>query len=86
MIEFKSIVDKLFYDLDYAGMLETGYTADRETHMGGTFLFDCRISYELKKHIKFALIVNNIFNTEYSPRPLKIDAPRTTTLQVSYKI
>ena len=44
-------------------------------------VFDARISYRFSKKQKLSLICNNIGNTDYSLRPLKIEAPRTTALQ-----
>ena len=84
-------VDNFFMTLDTPGMLNTGYAGYRETHKSGTFICDARISYNcLKyagvKHLRLALVMNNIFNTEFSSRPLRADPPRSTSIQVSYTI
>jgi len=51
-----------------------------KTH-NGFHIFDARISYKFKKSQKLSLVCNNIFNIDYSLRPLKIESPRTTALQ-----
>ncbi|MBL6950780.1 MAG: hypothetical protein ISR57_09075, partial [Bacteroidales bacterium] len=45
------------------------------------FIVDFRVSY-LIKDFKISLMMNNVFNTEYSLRPITIEAPRSTSLQV----
>lgn len=47
----------------------------------GFHIFDARISYKFKKSQKLSLICSNIFNVDYSLRPMKIESPRTTALQ-----
>ncbi len=51
-----------------------------KTH-NGFHIFDARISYKFKKSQKLSLVCNNIFNIDYSLRPLKIESPRTIALQ-----
>lgn len=51
-----------------------------KTH-NGFHIFDARISYKFKKSQKLSLICSNIFNVDYSLRPMKIESPRTTALQ-----
>ena len=53
-------------------------------HQKGTTIFGLRASVELW-NIKLSLLVNNLLNTEYSLRPMSPEAPRLTTIQVSYK-
>lgn len=40
-----------------------------------------RVNYQISKKQKLSLICNNIFNVDYSLRPMKIESPRTTALQ-----
>jgi len=47
----------------------------------GFHIFDARISYKFKKSQKLSLICSNIFNVDYSLRPMKIESPRTIALQ-----
>ena len=47
-------------------------------------VFDSRLSYKLTTKHKLSLICNNIFNKAYFLRPLKIEPPRTTSVQYVY--
>ncbi|MCW3083584.1 MAG: TonB-dependent receptor plug [Bacteroidetes bacterium] len=51
-----------------------------KTHNGYS-LFDARIGYNINKKSKIAIVCNNVFNVDYSLRPLKIESPRTIALQ-----
>ncbi|MBA4240326.1 MAG: hypothetical protein C0448_06350 [Sphingobacteriaceae bacterium] len=44
-------------------------------------IFDARIGYNLGKKHKISLVCNNVLNKIYSLRPMKIEAPRTTSIQ-----
>ena len=44
-------------------------------------IIDARIGYSLGKKHKISLICNNLLNKIYSLRPMKIEAPRTTSIQ-----
>jgi hypothetical protein len=52
----------------------------------GNLVIDARMSYELGKKHKLALISTNIFNRSYSLRPLKIESPRTIMLQYTFRL
>jgi len=47
----------------------------------GYHVFDARLSYQASKKQKISLVCSNVFNVDYSLRPMKIEAPRTTALQ-----
>lgn len=79
-------IDKFFYNFDRPGYFQTGIKQYRQEHNKGTLVYDARISYDTKKHFKFAFIINNLLNTEYSLRPISVEAPRVTSLQIVYKI
>ncbi len=84
---FMQNIDKFFYEILDGQMfgVKTGIKKYREEHNTGTFIVDYRVSYALKS-FKFSVIVNNLMNTEFSLRPLTIEPPRMTQLQVIYKI
>ncbi|MCK9218564.1 MAG: TonB-dependent receptor [Bacteroidales bacterium] len=84
---FMKNIDKFFYDFLDGQMfgVKTGIKKYREEHSTGTFILDFRVSYALKD-FKFSVLVNNLFNTEFSLRPLTIESPRMTQVQVTYKI
>ncbi len=44
-------------------------------------IWDARISYNVDKKQKVSIVCNNIFNVDYSLRPLKIESPRTAAIQ-----
>jgi outer membrane receptor for ferric coprogen and ferric-rhodotorulic acid len=44
-------------------------------------IWDARLSYDLNKKQKLSIVCNNILNKAYSLRPLKIESPRTATIQ-----
>lgn len=47
----------------------------------GFQIFDARVSYQIKEGQKIAIVCNNVFNVDYSLRPLKIESPRTVAVQ-----
>lgn len=52
----------------------------------GNVVMDIRLSYQISPIHKIAIISNNLLNREYSLRPLKIEAPRTISLQYTLKV
>ena len=56
------------------------------SHRFGNWIFDARISFNLNDSHKLALIGSNILNRSYSLRPLKIEAPRTVSVQYTFKM
>ena len=79
-------IDKFFMQTDRPGLFNTGIKEYRKEHHNGDFVFDARISYELKKHFKFTVLMSNILNTEYSLRPISVEPPRVTSIQIVYKV
>ena len=55
-----------------------------EEHENGAWIFGLRSSVEMW-NVKLSVIVSNLFNREYSLRPMASEAPRITTLQLMYK-
>lgn len=82
---FMKNIDRFFYNFDRPGYLTTGITDYRDAYDNPNLIWDVRVSYELKKHFKFAFVVDNLLNKEYSLRPITIEPPRTTMLQIVYK-
>lgn len=90
-------VDKFFYELDrYSSIAPRnvrnsnapfpfdGLENYRLTHDKGTWVFALRAGVEVS-NVKFSVIVNNLFNKEYSLRPMCPESPRVTILQLVYK-
>ena len=51
----------------------------------GFNVFDARVSYKIGQRQKISIICNNLFNVAYMLRPMKIEAPRTTTVQYIFE-
>lgn len=52
----------------------------------GNYVMDARVSYQITGWLKAAFIVNNLLNREYSLRPLKMEQPRTASIQFTVKV
>ena len=85
-------IDKAFQQIqDLTGNIQSGYpnfpqiqaVQYWQSHKGYN-IFDARVSYKITSKHKISLICNNIFNVAYSLRPLKIESPRTTSIQYFY--
>ena len=82
---FMQNIDNTFYTLDESHVLPTGITKYREIHDNGTIIFDVRAGFQFTNMLAASFLVNNIANLQYTLRPLKIESPRTFTLQVSLR-
>ncbi|MCK9421803.1 MAG: TonB-dependent receptor [Bacteroidales bacterium] len=78
-------IDIFLYQLDTPKAMHSGIVKYRQEHNGGNFIVDFRIGYVFGI-FKVSMIVNNLMDTEYSLRPITIEAPRTTSLQVLLNI
>ncbi|MBL0047951.1 MAG: TonB-dependent receptor [Bacteroidetes bacterium] len=83
---FMKNIDKTFYDLDEPYLLPTGIKKYRQKHHNETQLFDARVAVQATKYLRIACVATNLFNLEYSLRPLKIEAPRTIAIQLALKL
>ena len=83
-------IDRFFIAYDKPTGFGTGITNYAANNNGkftsDAVVIDARLGYELKKHFRFGLIMNNILNKAYTLRPMSPEAPRATSLQVVYKI
>ncbi|MDD2983949.1 MAG: TonB-dependent receptor [Crocinitomicaceae bacterium] len=50
----------------------------------GYHLVDTRFSYKLSDKHRVSVICNNLFNVNYSLRPMKVESPRTISMQYIY--
>jgi iron complex outermembrane receptor protein len=50
----------------------------------GFQIWDARLSFKIDEKQKISVVCNNLLNANYSLRPLKIEAPRTTSVQYVY--
>lgn len=83
---FMKNIDRIFEENISGTEILPGLKEYRANDQRGSLVFDSRISYELKEQYTFALIVNNLFNTEYSSRPADIQPPRQFMIQVRYHL
>ena len=90
-------IDYCFYEFDPYSSVAPDYVQQTKTrlpfsglekymedHKKGTWVFGLRSGVEMW-NMKFSVIVSNLFNKEYSLRPMAPEAPRITTLQLVYK-
>lgn len=74
--------------IEYRGDSETGVAREyvlADKHRGN-YVMDARISFQVAEWLKAAFIVNNFLNNEYSLRPLKMEQPRTASIQFTVKV
>jgi iron complex outermembrane receptor protein len=83
---FMKNIDRAFEVGVLGTELLVGMQQYRQQFNKGVFVFDARVSYELKKGIKLNFIANNFLNAEYASRPGDVQAPRNFTLQLQYDL
>lgn len=77
---FMKNVDKIFEALD-GSLLNTGIKKYRRDHNNGDYVIDMRMGFNIAKHSRVSLLINNLLNREYMLRPLDIMPPRTFAVQ-----
>ncbi|HWB63422.1 MAG TPA: hypothetical protein VG603_07930, partial [Chitinophagales bacterium] len=50
----------------------------------GDIVWNAYVAYNFKKGVRLSFLVNNLLNSEYTPRPAYYSSPRNYTLQFSY--
>ena len=76
-------IDIAFIDIDNPLATPTGITNWMKERNNGDVVFDARIAYKITPKLRGSIIVNNLLNREYALRPLSIESPRLTTLQLA---
>ena len=61
----------------------SGYGDYRAARMTGDLVFDARLLYTINKKSKISILMNNVFNREYTNRPGNVLPPRTILWQYS---
>jgi len=74
-------VDRIFYEVD--PLFGWGAVAFRENNIKGDHVFDLRGGVDLTENIRLGVVVKNVANRVYALRPLKVNEPRTTQLQLT---
>ena len=49
----------------------------------GYFIMNARMSYEFKQY-KLSLLLNNMFNANYTVRPALLEAPRNISIRMDF--
>lgn len=83
---FMNNIDRIFEEEISGTQILPGLQEYRTNNPSGSLVFDSRLSYNLKEQYTFALIVNNLLNTEYSSRPADVQPPRQFIVQVRYNL
>lgn len=83
---FMKNIDKVFEEpIAGSTYILPGLKAYRKIYNRGAVVFDARVAYKFSEKLRLSLIVNNVFNVEYSSRPGDIQAPRNFLVQVQMK-
>ena len=56
----------------------------RAAHDSGDVVWSLRSAYIFTDHVKVSVIVNNLFNREYSTRPAQLEGPRHVTMRLDF--
>lgn len=75
---FKDIEDLTYGFSEYVERIKVTNYWKRNDNMQ---VWDARISYQLSEKQKLSIVCNNVLNAVYSLRPLKVEAPRTVSVQ-----
>lgn len=62
-----------------------GLVRQRTQDDDGYWVHNLRASYQITEGLKFSLLLNNVFNEEYTLRPGLFEAPRNLTARMDYK-
>jgi hypothetical protein len=74
-------VDKIFYQVD--PLFGWGAVEFRNANNKGDHIFDVRAAVDLTQHIKLGFVMTNVANHIYALRPLKVNPPRATQIQLT---
>ncbi len=77
------VIDFNGFPLSLGDQVLPGLPAYRAANNQGDLVFDARTSYSVNEQFKFAFLVNNVANREYTGRPGNIREPRTFIGQIT---
>ena len=78
--------DQAFLQFEEYGFVQWGVGDWLAEHPRQPWVFDLRVGVPLAEAHRISLVVNNVFNAEYSLRPLVMESPRLTQLMYTYEI
>ncbi len=79
-------IDYFFFNFDSPSGLNTGINNFYTNGNVDSFILDARISVAYKNKIRLAYLMNNVLNGIYVLRPMNVEAPRSSQLQLTIKI
>lgn len=84
---FMDNIDKAFYDFDLQENpnYPDGIIKYRNENPDGSLVHDARVGFKPNDSWSISLVFDNLTNRQYSLRPMKIEAPGTVSLQLSWK-
>ncbi|PCJ81984.1 MAG: hypothetical protein COA49_03200 [Bacteroidetes bacterium] len=78
--------DQAFVAFENFQFVDWGLNNWLDTHPTLPWLIDVRVGVNLNEYSKLSLVISNLFNEEYSVRPLAIEAPRLVNVVYTYEI
>lgn len=79
--DYMQNIDAIFEYTVFPGVKES-----REALINGDLIIDARLFYQITPSWRVSIIIDNLNNREYSPRPAQLGAPRRFTFTVFYQI
>lgn len=79
--DFMQNIDGLFEDRTFSAFVP-GVRESRVALNKGDFFLDLRLQYQVSEYLHASIIIDNVLNREFSPRPAALGAPRRFTLQL----
>lgn len=83
--DFMQNIDQIFVDPLFSQFIP-GVEEARTNQSDGDWLLDVRLKYMASSDVSITLVVNNLLNREYYPRPALVGAPRSFVIQLRYNI
>jgi outer membrane receptor protein involved in Fe transport len=77
--------DKAFIEFEEIGIVSWGVGEWLAAHPRQPWVADLRAGVNLGAELRLSLVINNLFNSEYSLRPLNMEPPRLTQLMLTYE-
>lgn len=77
--------DQAFLQFEEYGFVRWGVGDWLAAHPRQPWVADLRAGVNLGPELRLSLVINNLFNSEYSLRPLNMEPPRLTQLMLTYE-
>jgi len=77
-------IDRTFTNQLWGNLILPGYPDYRSVRRMGDYIMDARMAFKISESSKLSVLMNNVFNREYSNRPGNVLPPRTFIVQYSF--